>query len=151
VVGREAVPPEAPGGGRLVGVSDPAASSAPSAALVAELSRGTDVCWVVQDAGVRMVWHTWVDDALCVVSGGDEQPLLEVDDGSLVEVVLRSRDTGGRLLTWPGRVSVVRPSEARWETVAAALVAARLNLIDPDGAPARWAGGSTVHRIVTGR
>jgi hypothetical protein len=129
-------------------VSDPAASSAPSPALVAELSRRTDVCWVVKDAGTRMVWHTWVDDALCVVSGGDEQPLLEVDDGSRVEVVLGSRDTGGRLLTWPGRVSVVRPSEARWVTVTAALVAARLNLPDPDGAPERWAADSVVHRIV---
>jgi hypothetical protein len=126
-------------------MSDPAA---PSPELVAELSRRTDVCWVVHADGVRMVWHTWFDDALCVVSGGDEQPLLEVDDGSRVEVVLRSRDTGGRLLTWPGRVSVVRPSEVGWGQVTAALVAARLNLPDPHGAPARWAAGSLVHRIV---
>lgn len=122
-------------------------SPAPSPELVAELSRRTDVCWVVQAAGTRMVWHTWADDALCVVSGGDEQPLLEVDDGSGVEVVLRSRDTGGRLITWPGRVSVVRPSDAGWEPVTAALVAARLNLLDPDRAPQRWAAASVVHRI----
>ena len=126
----------------------PESTAAPSPALVAELSRRTDVCWVVHAGRSRLVWHTWVDDAAYVVSGGEEQARLDVDDGARVEVVLRSADTGGRLLTWPGTVSVVRPGDERWEPVTAALVAARLNLRDPADAPLRWAAESVLHRIV---
>ena len=55
-------------------------------ALVAELARKTGVCWVRHAGHTHAVWHVWSDDALCVVSGGDEQPLPDVEDGARVEV-----------------------------------------------------------------
>ena len=118
------------------------------AALVAELGRRTGVCWVRVGRVTQAVWHVWVDDALAVVSGGDEQPFPEVEDGGRVEVLMRSKDTGGRLV----RGSVARPSYARtdeqWGATTAALVAARLNLPDPASAADTWARTSVVRRIV---
>jgi hypothetical protein len=111
-------------------------------ALAAELARRTGVSWVRYDGHDHPVWHVWSDwsgGALCIVSGGSEQPLPELPDGALVEVVMRSGDTGGRLLTWTGRASVVRPEEDAWAPTTAALVAARLNLPDPATAADRWA------------
>ncbi len=121
-------------------------------ALLAELGRKTDVCWVRVGDVTQAVWHAWVDDdrggGLVVVSGGAEQPFPEVADGGRVEVVMRSKDTGGRVLVWAGLASVVRPEDEGWEPTVAALVARRLNLPDPATAPARWAGHSVVRRIV---
>jgi len=117
-------------------------------ALIAELAKKTSVCWVRHGGRAHPLWHVWVEDALCVVSGGTEQPFPDVADGELVEVVMRSKDDGGRLLTWVGTASVVAPDDERWETVTAALVAARLNLPDVSTAADGWARTSTVRRIV---
>jgi hypothetical protein len=122
-----------------------------TAALVAELARKTGVCWVAHRGRTQPVWHVWSDGALCLVSGGDEQPLPVLDrlpDGERVEVVMRSKDTGGRLLTWVGEVSVVRPEDPVWASTTAALVAGRLNLRDPATAADDWAARSVVRRIV---
>jgi hypothetical protein len=122
------------------------------AALVAELAKKTDVSWlrVPGETRAHPVWHSWVDDALCVVSGGDEQPLPHdgMDDGDRIEVVLRSKDNGGRLVTWVGRVSVLQPEDEAWEPVTTALVADRLNLDDLATAADEWAERSVVRRIV---
>lgn len=117
-------------------------------ALIAELAKKTSVSWVRHDGRAHPLWHVWSEDALCVVSGGTEQPFPDVADGEPVEVVMRSKDDGGRLLTWVGTASVVRPDDERWEPVTAALVAARLNLPDVSAAAAGWARSSTVRRIV---
>jgi hypothetical protein len=90
----------------------------------------------------------WADDALCLVSGGDEQRLPEIPDGEHVEVVMRSKDTGGRLLTWAGTASVVRPGDAAWTATTAALAKRRQNLRDPSTAAEDWARDSVVRRIV---
>ena len=122
------------------------------AALRAELGRRTDLCWVRHGDTTQAVWHAWVDDeeggALAVVSGGDEQPFPEGPDGAEVEVLMRSKDTGGRVLAWAGLASVVRPADERWQSTVAALVARRLNLPDPAVAADRWAERSVVRRIV---
>ena len=125
-----------------------AGGEAPALALAAELGRRTGVCWVGYQDVTHPVWHVWHEDALCLVSGGDEQPLPEIDDGALVEVVMRSKDTGGRMLTWVGRADVVRPEDEGWEPVTAALVAGRLNLADTATAAGRWAATSVVRRVV---
>lgn len=117
-------------------------------ALVAELAKKTGVSWLRHDQRTHAVWHVWHDDALCLVSGGDEQPLPDIEDGARVEVVLRSKDNGGRLVTWVGTASVVRPGSAEWEPVTAALVAGRLNLADLATAADGWAASSVVRRIV---
>ncbi|NUR08766.1 MAG: hypothetical protein HOQ22_10440 [Nocardioidaceae bacterium] len=125
------------------------ADEALTRALVAELAKKTDVSWVRVPGERRThpVWHTWHDDTLCLVSGGDEQPLPDLGDGDRVEVLMRSRDNGGRLLTWVGEVSVVRPDDEAWDAVTAALVADRLNLDDLSTAAAEWAERSVVRRV----
>ncbi len=126
----------------------PALLHAPMPELVAELGRRTDVCWVRAADVTQPIWHAWEDDALAVVSGGDEQPFPDVEDGGRVEVLMRSKDTGGALVTWPGRAVVVRPGDQKWTATTHALVTRRLNLPDPAGAVDRWAEGSVVRRIV---
>jgi hypothetical protein len=87
-----------------------------------------------------------------VVSGGEEQPLPDLGDGDEVEITQRSKDNGGRLLTWVGEVSVVRPGDERWEPTTAALVSERLNLADLRTAADTWARTCVVRRIrPTGR
>ena len=117
-------------------------------ALVAELGKKTGVSWVRYTDRPHAVWHVWADDALCLVSGGDEQPLPDLEDGARVEVVMRSKDSGGRLLTWVGTASVVHPGSEHWEPVTTALVAGRLNLADLATAADGWARTSVVRRIV---
>lgn len=124
--------------------SDPAFTSA----LIAELGKKTAVCWLRYDGQVHAVWHVWLDDALCLVSGGDEQPLPGIEETPVVEVTMRSKESGGRLLTWVGEVSVVRPSDELWEPVTTALVAGRLNLADLAKAAGEWAERSVVVRVV---
>ncbi|HYO41473.1 MAG TPA: hypothetical protein VER39_17655 [Nocardioidaceae bacterium] len=116
--------------------------------LVAELARRTGVCWVRAAGRSGPVWHVWSDGALCLVSGGAEQPLADIDDGARVEVVMRSKDTGGRVLTWVGTASVVRPEDEEWASTTAALVEKRLNLRSPATAADDWARDSVVRRIV---
>jgi hypothetical protein len=123
-------------------------SSALNAALVAELARKTAVSWVRHEGRAYAVWHVWHEGALCVVSGGTEQRFPDVGDGEPVEVVLRSKDDGGRLVTWVGTTSVVRPEDEAWEPTTAALVTSRLNLPDVTKAAKGWAITSVVRRIV---
>ena len=127
-----------------------AASPSPAftSALIAELGKKTGVSWLHYGDATHAAWHVWVDEALCLVAGGEEQPLPGIGDADRVEVTMRSKDNGGRLLTWVGRVSVVRPSDELWEPVTAALVADRLNLPDLAAAAGQWAQHSVVVRIV---
>ena len=123
-------------------------TAARDAALVAELAKKTAVSWVRHAGRSHPVWHVWSDGALCVVSGGTEQRLADIGDGEPVEVVMRSKDDGGRLVTWVGTASVVRPGQEEWEPTTTALVAARLNLPDISTATERWARTSVVRRVV---
>ena len=116
-------------------------------ALIAELAKKTGVSWLTYDGRSHAVWHLWVDDALYVVSGGDEQPLPGIGDVDRVEVTMRSKDNGGRLVTWVARASAVRPGDELWEPVTAALATDRLNVPDLAGAPAVWAQTSRVTRL----
>jgi hypothetical protein len=122
-------------------------------ALVAELGKKTGVCWLRQagQAGTssppRAAWHIWYDDALHLVAGGDEQPLEDLAEADRVEVSMRSKEHGGRLVTWVGTVSLVRPDDEAWDGVVAALVAARLNLPDLERAKVDWAARSVVLRV----
>jgi hypothetical protein len=125
-------------------------------ALIAELGKKTGVCWLRYDDGTvhhgdtwpsRPAWHVWYDDALHVVAGGDEQPLPWLEEVDRVEVTMRSKESGGRLMTWVGRVSVVRPTDDAWDDVTTALVSGRLNLEDLSTAKDTWARGSVVVRI----
>jgi hypothetical protein len=134
--------------------SSPAPDAAVAAALIAELGKKTGVCWLTYErypgAGVsetHAVWHVWLQDALYVVSDGTEQPLPGIASAERVEVTMRSKENGGRLLTWVATASAVLPDDELWEPVTAALVASRLNLPDLQAAAAGWARSSRVTRL----
>lgn len=142
-------------------MTEPAPSASPDAgaappgppAVLAEVARRTKVCWVRVPASgpARGLWHVWASDACLVVVGGGEQahPELEAAPaGSLVHVTMASKDSGGRLVTWVGRVEPVTPEDSEWAPVTAALAAERLNATDGDAAPQRWAATSRVLRLV---
>ena len=126
-----------------------------TSALIAELGKKTGVCWLSyatpdgppDDERPRPAWHVWHDDALLVVAGGDEQPLPDLEEATRVEVTMRSKENGGRLVTWVGVPSVIRPGDDRWDDATAALVTDRLNLDDLGTAADDWAARSVVVRI----
>ncbi len=143
-------------------VSDPAPVDPVVAALVAELGKKTSVCWLTYvatpdtPAGTHAAWHEWLDTgdggSLYVVAGGTEQPLPGLARAGRVEVTMRSKDNGGRLVTWEATPSQVLPEDDAWVAVTAALAAGRLNVPDLGAAAEGWASGSVVTRLEpTGR
>jgi hypothetical protein len=60
---------------------------------------------------------------------------------------MRSKENGGRLVTWVAAPSGVLPDDERWAPVTAALVSGRLNLPDLGTAAEEWARTSRVTRL----
>lgn len=121
-------------------------------ALAAESAKKSRVCWLSWPGGAasdrpRLVWHVWYDGALVVLSGDGDQHLPGLAESSTAEVTMRSRDTGGRLLTWTGAVEMVDRGSASWDEHVAALLGVRLNLPDPAAALDRWRATCAVVRI----
>lgn len=118
-------------------------------ALVEEACRKSAMSWLAPagQAQSSLAWHIWHDGALYVVSGGQEQSLPAMADGELLTVTVRSKDTGTRLVTWIGTTSTVSPGTPEWDSVVPELHAKRLNPIDGEQQPVRWARESTVTRI----
>jgi hypothetical protein len=117
-------------------------------ALVAECARKSRVCWLSWAARApRLVWHVWHDDALVVLSGDEGQVLPGIVKAGTVQVTMRSKDTGGRLVAWTGTVDVVDPDDGSWDASAAALLGVRLNLADPAAAREGWRSTGTIVRI----
>lgn len=139
-------------------MTSPAPEPALAAALLAELGKKTGVCWLTYErypgdgAQTHAAWHVWLDledgGALYVVSGGAEQPLPGIGSAERVEVTMRSKENGGRLLTWVGAVSRVLPGSDEWAPATTALVAGRLNLADLSTAADAWAAHSVVVSVV---
>jgi hypothetical protein len=120
---------------------------------VAKAAKSSGVCWlrpVGAEPGTpwRLVWHTWYDGALLVLSDAD-QPLEPVVAAGRVEVVMRARTGDVRGPTWTGEVEVVGADDPRWAVHAQALLAARLNLPDLDAALEGWRRTARVLRITT--
>ena len=124
-------------------------------ALIEESAKKSSLVWLkAQEAkGVkpeppRAMWHVWLDGAVTIVAGGAEQPLPRfATAGSVVEVCVRSKDKGGRLVTWLGQVDVLAAGTPEWDAAAAALHAERLNLSEGDKYLERWAAESTLLRL----
>ncbi len=126
----------------------PAAPPAPDPqeALLAEAATKSGLLWVdVPGDRAWPAWHVWVDGTAYVVSGPGEQALPELPES--VVLVLRSKDTGGRLLRVAARAEPLRPEDARWEPATTALKAARLNAPVGD-VVGRWAAEATVTALV---
>lgn len=116
--------------------------------LVAELAKKSGLLWVSYAGRTHAVWHEWVGDAVCVVAGGSEQPLPDIERHETVMLSLRSKSTRALVAKAKAKVEVVTPESEHWEPVTTALKAGRLNLDDGDHAIERWAGESVVVRLV---
>ncbi|VXB10682.1 hypothetical protein [Aeromicrobium sp. 9AM] len=116
--------------------------------LVTELAKKSGLLWIAYGRRVHPVWHEWVGDAVCVVAGGSEQPLPDIERHETVVLSLRSKATRALVAEVTARVEVVAPESEHWVTVTTALKAGRLNLSDSDNAIDRWARESVVVRLV---
>lgn len=118
-------------------------------ALVEEATKKSGLVWV-NGPGVpaRGLWHVWHEGAACLVGDGPgEQPLPGLVDGGTAEVTVRSKDKGGRLVSWTARVTELAPDSEAWTATVAELKGKRLNAPDGEAMPARWARGCRVLRL----
>ncbi|MGI9084826.1 MAG: hypothetical protein ACR2FE_05990 [Aeromicrobium sp.] len=116
--------------------------------LVTDLAKKSGLVWIAFADRTYPVWHELVDDSVCVVGGGAEQPLPDLDDGDTVSLLLRSKTNRHLVARVDATVEVVTPDAPAWAPVTAALKAGRLNLSDMDTAVDRWARESRVLRLV---
>ncbi|MGW2690444.1 hypothetical protein [Streptomyces sp. NPDC001296] len=126
-------------------------------ALVEEATKKSGLIWVeaVPHAGAHTqvtpalaLWHVWHEGAACVVGDGPgEQPLPGLTDGGEAVVTVRSKDKGGRIVTWPARVVELAPGSPEWEAAVAELKGKRLNSPDGEQMPERWRRECRVLRL----
>jgi hypothetical protein len=130
------------------------------AALIEEAAKKSSLVWLSpaglteaaakgpDRSGPQAVWHVWHDGAVTIVAGGAEQPLpMWAVPGRVVEVGLRSKDDGGRVISWLSQVELVVPGTPEWASAAAALHAERLNLPEGDDYQRRWGKESAILRM----
>ncbi|MGW0595660.1 hypothetical protein ACWD11_00800 [Streptomyces sp. NPDC002776] len=118
-------------------------------ALVEEATKKSGLIWV-KGPGVpaRTLWHVWHEGAACVVGDGPgEQPLPGLADGGGAEVTVRSKDKGGRLVSWTAKVVELASGSERWEATVAELKGKRLNAPDGEAMPERWKRECRVLRL----
>jgi hypothetical protein len=120
--------------------------------LTHEAASKSGLIWIhVPGGSTHPVWHAWHDDgdergtgpAAYVVSGPGEQTLPWLP--SQVEVVLRSKDSGGRLLTMRATAQELAPGTPEWEAAAEVLRPERLNATGD--VVERWRQGCTIHVV----
>ncbi|MCD7439091.1 hypothetical protein K4B79_12730 [Streptomyces lincolnensis] len=118
-------------------------------ALVEEATKKSGLIWVKGPGGpARALWHVWHEGAACLVGDGPgEQPLPGLADGTAAEVTVRSKDKGGRLVSWPARVVELAPGSEDWEAAVAELKGKRLNAPDGEAMTERWSRECRVLRL----
>ncbi|MEU1918465.1 hypothetical protein [Streptomyces massasporeus] len=118
-------------------------------ALVEEATKKSGLVWVQgPDGPARALWHVWHEGAACLVGDGPgEQPLPGLADGAEARVTVRSKDKGGRLVTWTARVTELAPGSEAWDATVAELKGKRLNAPDGEAMPGRWARECRVLRL----
>ncbi|MEU3841919.1 hypothetical protein AB0E88_18040 [Streptomyces sp. NPDC028635] len=119
-------------------------------ALVEEATKKSGLIWV-KAAGApaaRAVWHVWHEGAVCLVGDGPgEQPLTGLAEGGTAEVTVRSKDKGGRLVSFLAQVDEPAPGTEAWEAAVAELKGKRLNAPDGEAMTQRWARECRVLRL----
>lgn len=120
-----------------------------TAALIEEATKKSGMIWLAlpELPYPRAAWHAWHDGSAYVVTGGIEQPLPGLADAEQVQVTVRSKDKGGRLVTWTAAVAQVAPESDEWAAVTPALAKERLNAPDGEAQLARWADEAYVIRL----
>ncbi|MFD8381925.1 hypothetical protein ACFV2X_25945 [Streptomyces sp. NPDC059679] len=124
-------------------------------ALIEEAAKKSALVWVrgaagAQAVGDRALWHVWHEGAVCLVGDGPgEQPLSDLGlvDGGAATVTVRSKDKGGRLVTWPARVAELAPGGEAWTAAVDELKGKRLNAPDSERIAERWARECRVLRL----
>lgn len=99
-------------------------------ALVDEAMKRSSLVWIALPDGSRPrpAWHVWHGGAAYVLTGGaGEQPLPGLPEAELVTVVVRSKDKGGRLVSWEASVAEVPAGSEEWDGLAPLLFKERLN------------------------
>lgn len=118
--------------------------TAKTTALLGEAANKSAIVWIdIPDDRSFPVWYAWDRDRFYAVSGEGEQllpPLPEV-----VHVILRSKDSGGRLLTVTATAHLLAPHTDSWESATDALAGERLNATDD--VKARWAEAGSVYAL----
>ncbi|MEW2624796.1 hypothetical protein [Streptomyces sp. NPDC048106] len=120
-------------------------------ALVEEAAKKSGLLWVrgAEASAARAVWHVWHEGAVCLVGDGPgEQPLPGLADGGAAEVTVRSKDKGGRLVSFPATVTELAAGTPEWAAAVAELKGKRLNAPDAERMPDRWARECRVLRLV---
>ncbi|MDX6277939.1 MAG: hypothetical protein QOJ72_2067, partial [Nocardioidaceae bacterium] len=59
--------------------------------LIADLAKKSGLVWVSYARHTHAIWHEWVDDAVCLVTGGTEQPLPDIERHETVRLLLRAK------------------------------------------------------------
>ncbi|MFI5550935.1 hypothetical protein [Streptomyces sp. NPDC051738] len=118
-------------------------------ALVEEATKKSGLIWVKGPGHpARALWHVWHEGAACVMGDGPgEQPLPGLVDGGAAEVTVRSKDKGGRLVSWSAKVVELTSGTERWDTTVGELKGKRLNAHDGEAMPERWARECRVIRL----
>ncbi|GAA2481101.1 hypothetical protein [Streptomyces gobitricini] len=117
-------------------------------ALVEEATKKSGLVWVRGEGPARALWHVWTDGAAHVVGDGPgEQPLPGLVDGSTAEVTVRSKDKGGRVVSWTATVTELAAGSEPWEAAVAELKGKRLNAPDAETMTERWARECRVLRL----
>ncbi|MEV5435505.1 hypothetical protein AB0K80_05655 [Streptomyces sp. NPDC052682] len=118
-------------------------------ALVEEATKKSGLIWVeAPGLPARALWHVWHEGAACVVGDGPgEQPLGGLSDGAEAQVTVRSKDKGGRLVTWTAKVVELASGSEAWQAAVAELKGKRLNAPDGEAMPERWARECRVLRL----
>ncbi|SCL44786.1 hypothetical protein GA0070604_0603 [Micromonospora eburnea] len=117
--------------------------------LVDEAVKKAAVAWVSVAGGpAYALWCLPLDGALLLVSGPGEQSAPGLADADAAEVTLRG-DHGGRIVTWPARVTRLHPGTEEWDAAAPLVAAKRLNAPGPVADLAhRWAAeGCALNRL----
>jgi hypothetical protein len=124
------------------------------AALVEEATKKSGMLWLALPdlPQPRLAWHIWHTHderaaAAYVVTGGIEQPLPGLPEAERVTVTVRSKDKGGRLVSWVAAVEQVEPGSPEWDDVVPLLAKARLNAPDGEHQTERWAKEAFVIRL----
>ncbi|MFD5765087.1 hypothetical protein ACFWIN_04600 [Streptomyces sp. NPDC127049] len=116
--------------------------------LVEEATKKSGLVWVRGTGPARALWHVWHDGAALVVGDGPgEQPLPGLADGATAEVTVRSKDKGGRIVSWTAAVRQLVPGTEEWDAAVAELKGKRLNAPDGEAVPERWARECRVLRL----
>ncbi|WP_326694069.1 hypothetical protein OG709_24065 [Streptomyces sp. NBC_01267] len=120
-------------------------------ALVEEATKKSGLIWVRGSGPARALWHVWHEGAALLVGDGPgEQPLPGLTAGAPAEVTVRSKDKGGRLVTWSTVVTDLAPGSEEWDAAVAELKGKRLNAPDSEAMVERWAQECRVLRLVPG-